>query len=99
MDSFHSLHEAKSLFEEHYVDKSGNLWKMRDNFEKCPGKMYPIDIDYGADDNVSLETDPSVPSKLKVPIQELVKLIFDVKIMKKLMAEFELDTEKMPLGK
>lgn len=87
------------MFEEQYEDKSGNVWGMRDNFEKMPGKMYPIDVDYGADDNVNIKTDPSVPSKLKVPVQELVKLIFDVNTMKKLMMEFELDTEKMPLGK
>jgi len=34
-----------------------------------------------------------------VPVQEVVKLIFDVKLMKKVMLEFELDLEKMPLGK
>jgi len=31
----------------------------------------------------------SIPCKLAEPVQELVKLIFDVKLMKKVMMEFE----------
>ena len=38
-------------------------------------------------------------SKLDKSIQELISLIFDIEQMKKTMIEFEIDTEKMPLGK
>ena len=41
----------------------------------------------------------TVESKLPSQVQDLMKLIFDVKAMKKSLVEFELDLEKMPLGK
>lgn len=44
-------------------------------------------------------TENKIESKLQKPVQELIKLIFDVDMMKKVMLEFDLDTEKMPLGK
>lgn len=30
-----------------YEEKTGNLWENRNKFEKQPGKLYPLDIDYG----------------------------------------------------
>lgn len=93
-----TMNEAKREFEILYEDKTGNLWCNRDNFQKVPGKMYPIDVDYGADDK-ELELNEEIPSNLPKPIQNLVKMILDVNAMKKTMLEFELDTEKMPLGK
>lgn len=38
-------------------------------------------------------------SKLDLPIQKLIKLIFNDENLKKTMKDFELDTEKLPLGK
>ncbi|XP_050310535.1 poly [ADP-ribose] polymerase [Anthonomus grandis grandis] len=94
----HSLHDAKREFEELYEEKSGNAWEDRCDFVKVPGKMYPIDIDYGGDGHEKLDIVAS-ESKLPTPVQDLIKLIFDVNQMKKLLLEFELDMEKMPLGK
>jgi hypothetical protein len=39
--------EAIEDFVALYEEKTGNLWENRDNFEKQPGKLYPLDIDYG----------------------------------------------------
>jgi poly [ADP-ribose] polymerase len=39
--------EAIENFITLYEEKTGNLWKNRNNFEKQPGKLYPLDIDYG----------------------------------------------------
>lgn len=64
--------------------------------------MYPIDIDYGQDMEESkglTKQDLSSNSKLEKPVQDLIQTIFDVQNIKKAMAEFELDLEKMPLGK
>ncbi|KRT82026.1 hypothetical protein AMK59_5757, partial [Oryctes borbonicus] len=95
-----SLIDAKSQFWSLYEEKTGNKWEYRDNFQKVPGRMFPIDIDYGDEDEDSnLEINSELPSKLAQPIQNLMKIIFDVKSMKQVMKEFELDTEKMPLGK
>lgn len=68
-------------------------------FNKMPGSYIPVDVDYDELDSMKLDTQSSIPSKLQLPVQNLVKLLFDVENMKKAMAEFELDTEKMPLGK
>ena len=37
------------MFETHYEDKTGNRWSNRNDFKKCPSKMYPMDLDYGQD--------------------------------------------------
>lgn len=97
-EDMHSLHDAKSQFKALYVEKSGNKWESRNNFVKVPGRMYPIDVDYGEEENQKLDIVES-ESKLHPSVQDLIKMIFDVNSMKKLMLEFELDTEKMPLGK
>ena len=41
----------------------------------------------------------SSDSKLPLPVQELICNIFDVNLMNQQMREFEIDLQKMPLGK
>ncbi len=38
-------------------------------------------------------------STLAAPVQDIVRRIFDVEEMKRALLEFEIDTNKMPLGK
>lgn len=94
-----SLETCIQTFEELYEEKTGNTWQRRDNFVKVPGAMYPIDLEYGDDavDENIFQSD--LKSNLQKPVQDLIKLIFDVKAMKQVMKEFEIDTDKMPLGK
>uniref|UniRef100_A0A336MUR8 Poly [ADP-ribose] polymerase n=2 Tax=Culicoides sonorensis TaxID=179676 RepID=A0A336MUR8_CULSO len=100
LDTMSDIDEAKERFQELYEEKTGNLWNFRHQFVKRPGKMYPIDVDYGQDDQVKkLDTESKIKSELPVQVQDLIKLIFDVEEMKKTMMELELDTEKMPLGR
>lgn len=47
LTSYHDKQEAIEEFVSQYEDKTGNAWKDRKNFVKRPGKMYPLDIDYG----------------------------------------------------
>lgn len=42
-----SKQEAIDDFVVLYEEKTGNSWRNRHNFEKQPGKLYPLDIDYG----------------------------------------------------
>lgn len=98
LNKMSTLLEAKNEFERLYEEKTGNMWCDRHDFQKRPGRMYPIDVDYGEDDT-DLELNEQIPSNLPKPVQNLVKMIFDVKAMKNTMLEFELDTEKMPLGR
>lgn len=86
-------------FEDLYEEKTGNRWHARNSFHKVAGKMYPIDVDHGEEDADLGKFNSELKSNLKPPVQDLIKLIFDVNLMKKVMLEFELDTEKMPLGK
>jgi len=92
-----SLEECIEQFESLYEEKTGNQWKNRENFVKVPKLMYPIDIDHGDQEVASLDSD--IKSNLQKPIQDLMRLIFDVAEMKKVMLEFEIDMDKMPLGK
>ncbi|XP_045512835.1 poly [ADP-ribose] polymerase isoform X2 [Pieris brassicae] len=97
-----SLQDAVRKFEDMYMERTENPWEMRDDFMKMPGAYYPIEVDYGDGDNVMKEK-----SRMKVdtncglalPVQNLVQMIFDIDTMKRTLLEFELDTEKMPLGK
>ncbi len=40
-----------------------------------------------------------VESKLQPPVQGVIRRIFDVTTMAQALVEFEIDSEKMPLGK
>ncbi|XP_046383121.1 poly [ADP-ribose] polymerase [Ischnura elegans] len=92
--------DAVHSFMEQYEDKTGNCWDDRKSFVKIPGKYYPLDIDYGEENEPGkLQVSSSLECKLPQPVQNLITLIFDVDNMKRTMKEFELDLVKMPLGK
>uniref|UniRef100_A0A1B6DFG5 Poly [ADP-ribose] polymerase n=1 Tax=Clastoptera arizonana TaxID=38151 RepID=A0A1B6DFG5_9HEMI len=96
-----SLKEAKKQFKHHYAEKSGNDWEDRHDFKKVASKMVPMDLNYGEDevDSVAIATDEGIESKLPKAVQDLISLILNVNTMKEVMMEFELDLQKMPLGK
>ncbi|XP_064412633.1 poly [ADP-ribose] polymerase 1 isoform X2 [Latimeria chalumnae] len=83
-----------------YEEKTGNCWYSA-NFTKYPNKFYPLEIDYGQDEEAVKKLTASAGTKSKLPkaIQDIIKMIFDVESMKKAMVEFEIDLQKMPLGK
>lgn len=95
--SYSTLIDAEAAFKKIYH-------KMTDNefgtnvFVKKPGKYYHIHID-----NESLDQklrNNSVPTKLKKPIHELMKLLFsDDRVLLSTLQEFFLDFDSMPLGK
>ncbi|PVD25807.1 hypothetical protein C0Q70_13469 [Pomacea canaliculata] len=91
---------AIEKFKELYLEKTGNHWEDRDNFQKQPNKFFPLEIDYGQEEEsiqkLSMEGSKSV---LPPSVQDLICMIFDVDRMKKAMMEFEIDMKKMPLGK
>lgn len=87
-------------FKELYLDKTGNEWENRDSFKKQPNKFFPMEIDYGQDEEqVQKLTVQGSKSKLPKSVQDLLCMIFDIDSMKKAMMEFEIDMKKMPLGK
>ena len=94
--TFTSADLAIAEFEILYQEKTGNDWKTRENFKKVPGKFYPIDVNYGDEED---EVDNSIASGLNPRVQDLMKLLFNVNNMQTTMKEFKLDLQKMPLGK
>jgi len=100
LEDYEDKHDAVRQFEFHYEEKTGNRWKNRDNFKKVAGRMFPLQLDLGEENEtiqkLSLENSKS---KLDKPIQELMTLIFDIERMKNALVEFEIDLTKMPLGK
>ena len=91
LESFMSKPAAVKAFCDLYADKTGNEWEDRADFAKVPNKFYPLDIDYGADDDTTLKLDATAGSRSKLPdaVQKLIRLIFNVENMKKAMLEFE----------
>lgn len=86
-------------FEALFKEKTGNLWGVQP-FKKKPGKYAEVDVDYTDDEKIKqMEVKSAIPSKLPNQVQDIIKLMFDVEAMKQTMMEFELDLEKMPLGR
>lgn len=100
LESFNDREDAIWNFKDVYEEKTGNSWHNRKNFVKQPSRFYPLDIDYGQEDEtLQSSVAPGSLSKLTNPVKELIKLIFDVEAMKHALVEFEIDLKKMPLGK
>jgi hypothetical protein len=61
--------------------------------------MYPVEIDYGKeDDNIKFaDVSKSTGSKLNPRIQSIISLIFDIQMLKNALVELEIDIKKMPL--
>uniref|UniRef100_A0A8D0Y3B1 Poly [ADP-ribose] polymerase n=1 Tax=Sus scrofa TaxID=9823 RepID=A0A8D0Y3B1_PIG len=100
LEQMPSKEDAIDHFMKLYEEKTGNAWHSK-NFTKYPKKFYPLEIDYGQDEEAvkKLTVNPGTKSKLPKSVQELIKMIFDVESMKKAMVEYEIDLQKMPLGK
>ncbi|XP_054569063.1 poly [ADP-ribose] polymerase 1 [Eptesicus fuscus] len=100
LEQMPSKEDAVEHFMKLYEEKTGNAWHS-ENFTKYPKKFYPLEIDYGQDEEAvkKLTVSPGTKSKLPKPVQNLIKMIFDVESMKKAMVEYEIDLQKMPLGK
>ncbi|XP_038617296.1 poly [ADP-ribose] polymerase 1 [Tachyglossus aculeatus] len=100
LEQMPSKEDAIEHFLNLYEEKTGNSWHSK-NFTKYPKKFYPLEIDYGQDEEAvkKLTVSAGTRSKLPKPVQNLIKMIFDVESMKKAMVEFEIDLQKMPLGK
>ncbi|XP_024534740.1 poly [ADP-ribose] polymerase 1 [Selaginella moellendorffii] len=91
-------------FEKGFLDKTGNEWHSwvrKTGFQKVPGKYYPVEIDYGADEapQKELAAVPGSKSNLHPRVVNLMKMLFDIETYKSAMLEFEINPNEMPLGK
>lgn len=99
VEDFHTVVDAIDCFKSVYSEKTGNEFDSGRDFVKMSGLMYPIDVQYEDEKKSEIAGDDVIDSKLEPSVQSLIKLIFDVDSMKKTMKEFNIDMEKMPLGK
>jgi poly [ADP-ribose] polymerase len=106
LEQFARKEDAIGQFHTFYKDKTGNEWHLRKSSSKIANKFYPLEMDYGDDADDADDLTPKMSDKnfvsnssLAKPIQSIIRLIFDIESMKKQMKEFEIDLNKMPLGK
>ncbi|KAL5712187.1 NAD(+) ADP-ribosyltransferase [Ranunculus cassubicifolius] len=99
MSKSDAIIEFKRLF----LEKTGNSWEAweeKKNFQKQPGRFFPLDIDYGVPKQVSKKkNNKNAKSLLPPPLVELMKMLFDVETYRAAMMEFEINMSEMPLGK
>ncbi|EGG16531.1 poly(ADP-ribosyl)transferase [Cavenderia fasciculata] len=100
----YSLSGAKSDFYKKFYEKTSNQFDNRHHFVKKSGKYDLLEMDYSV-------KDAEEPKKKKKPVvhktecslddrvQNFIKLIFDVKMMKQTLVEAKFDLKKSPLGK
>jgi len=89
--------------------KTANSWEDRKNFVKKDKKYFLLERDYGvteeeedSNDNKEAKREVKIDipdSKLDQKVQDIIKLIFDISLMEKEMAEIGYNAKKMPLGK
>ncbi|XP_043688247.1 poly [ADP-ribose] polymerase 1 [Telopea speciosissima] len=95
--------EAIKEFKRLFLEKTGNTWEaweLKENFQKQPGRFFPLDIDYGVNKQVSKKKSSNEGnSQLASPLVELMKMLFNVETYRAAMMEFEINMSEMPLGK
>ncbi|KAJ3046886.1 Poly [ADP-ribose] polymerase 3 [Rhizophlyctis rosea] len=103
--TFGSIDEAKNEFAKKFKAKSGNTWSsdIRESFEPKSGKYTLLEMSYEDDDGTpeaaAKEAENTLPCSLDKPTASLLSLIFDDNTFKQQMKDFNIDTERMPLGK
>ncbi|KAL8486796.1 hypothetical protein ACS0TY_023473 [Phlomoides rotata] len=72
-----AIQEFKRLF----LEKTGNAleaWERKKDFQKKPGRFYPLDIDYGVKDSSRKKQLDFTSNKLAPQLVELMKMLFIV---------------------
>lgn len=95
-----SLLAAKNEFKDCFKEKTGNKWENRFSTLNRSRGYTLIDVSYDAKTEEIQDLGSFIPeSQLKLAVAELISIIFSVQSMNNLMLEYELNMEKMPLGK
>ncbi|XP_020095802.1 poly [ADP-ribose] polymerase 1 isoform X1 [Ananas comosus] len=96
-----SKSDAIQEFRRLFLEKTGNPWEAweQKQFQKQPGKFYPLDIDYGVKQLPKKKDPAKEKSSLPPQLIELMKMLFNVETYRAAMLEFEINMSEMPLGK
>ncbi|KAJ1372854.1 Protein phosphatase methylesterase 1 [Parelaphostrongylus tenuis] len=99
-EKFRDVSKAIEAFECLFSDKTGNSWEDKQNFKKLPGRMDIVETDFTDTEHVQdTKIVPGSKTKLHSAIKDIILMIFDLKQMEGAMLGFQLDLDKMPLGK
>ncbi|CAI5437439.1 unnamed protein product [Caenorhabditis angaria] len=98
--NFYDLDSARSEFERVFKEKTKNEWKFRKYFRKYPGSYSYIETDYSEFEVLGKsEILPGSRTALPKPVKEIIMAMFNTNNMKLAMQSFEMDLNKLPLGK
>ena len=87
--------EATVEFCRLFHEKTGFPFEQREAMRADPtafkraGKFLPVAIDYGTEQDLALAENAGRTSTLPAPTQELMRMIFDVKLMEMVLLEFQ----------
>uniref|UniRef100_A0A0D3GQ13 Poly [ADP-ribose] polymerase n=1 Tax=Oryza barthii TaxID=65489 RepID=A0A0D3GQ13_9ORYZ len=98
MPKIDAIQEFRRLF----LEKTGNpweAWEQKTNFQKQPGKFYPLDIDYGVRQGPKRKDIDKMKSSLAPQLLELMNMLFNIETYRAAMLEFKINMSEMPLGK
>lgn len=85
-------------FESQFKSKTGNKWNSE--FVKKDGKYYLSEISYDIKkDEITKNINPIYKCNLDDRLQYFLKLISDKNMMNQMLIQFDIDTNKLPLGK
>lgn len=98
-DSYPSESSGVTAFEKQFRTKTGNIFGTA-NFVKKAGKYFMANISYEDILQNIPDTKLDIPdSKLPERVQNLIKMLSDVNMMKNALISLDIDTQKLPLGK
>lgn len=98
---FSDISAAKNAFKKQFRTKTGNSWG--DDFVKKDGKYFLTETSY--EDELKKVNDSDIKkldvpdSKLHQKVQDLIKMLSDINMMRNTLVQLDIDTKKMPLGK
>lgn len=97
-----SEHDAINFFTKQFKAKTGNDWYVAaTNFVKKPGKYFMTITECARQDSISEESDTESESEVDLDkrVISFLELISNQVYMKNTLAQLDIDTDKMPLGK
>ncbi|CCD73512.1 Poly [ADP-ribose] polymerase 1 [Caenorhabditis elegans] len=99
-ESYSNSNEAILKFQDVFHEKTKNDWIYRKHFRKMPGMFSYVETDYSEFAQITdTEITPGSKTLLPKSVKEVVMSIFDVENMKSALKSFEMDVNKMPLGR
>lgn len=101
-NSYSSEIIAVDAFQKQFRSKTGNKWGNKNDFVKKSGKYFLSEVSYEEELKDIPENKPSKINDIcahDIRVQEIIKLISDIQMMKNTLVQLDIDTRKMPLGK